>query len=691
MPSNYQRGKKKKKKIPVSIEAAKIGCRLPFSNPHPTFHSLLPMSSLLLRHASRACKWKSPQSRIFTNQERFTQTASIYRMASSPKSVPVEGVNAGNPDAWNRLVSESSNQNGEKKGGKQQRWNKKRKERSPVPEGVAQFNLSKRERAKLRKRGLLTVVEGTHDDVLALDLKDLMARLTLGDVAREGEQAAPGTEAVTEGQNTEGTKAPTLPEPGTEIDVKVLELSSTGDGLAVQEGSNQIYVVSFVVPGDVVKVKVFRHLKTHSAADLVSVVTPSAERDDKRINCPHFSRCSGCQFQPMSYEDQLAHKRKVVEKAFKNFSDLPPELIPAAGPTIGSPLQYAYRTKLTPHFSMPPGARRKQGPPIRHQEVPPIGFMLKGRKTVLDIEECPIGTEVINKGMKRERAVVASKFDTYSAGATILLRESTERFYKKDAAETPIPTSIRDDQVRVETEDFVEIKSCISEGSQLATEYVDNFVFKNKASSFFQNNNSILPSLTNYVRENAISYNNEDGKPSVTNLIDAYCGSGLFSITCAPLFISDEVKGRAIGIDIDGQATERAGLNAKLNNYPDGKCEFIEADAPKLFQKLDGFNPDETAVVIDPPRKGCDVSFLTQLLVFKPKRLVYVSCNVHTQARDVGILVRGYVDGLPAPVGGARYKIESVRGFDLFPQTSHVEGVAVLTRVDDDGDAQMST
>ncbi|TLD24396.1 hypothetical protein PspLS_06486 [Pyricularia sp. CBS 133598] len=647
------------------------------------------MSSLLLRHAGRTCKWKLPQSRIFTNRERFTQTAFIHRMASPLKSVPVEGGNNRSSDALNKLTAKPDKQNGNKNGGKQQQQqqrsfiNRKRKEPSPVPEGVAQFNLSKRERAKLRRKGLLTVVEGTHDDVLALDLKDLMARLTLGDIARDGEQPVP------EGQNAEGTEAAALPEPGTEIEVKVLELSSTGDGLAVQEGSNQIYLLSFVVPGDVAKVKVYRHEKTHTMADLISIVTPSPARDDKRILCPHFSSCAGCQFQPMSYEDQLAHKRKVVEKAFKNFSDLPPELIPAAGETMGSPLQYGYRTKLTPHFAMPPGARRKRGPPIRHQEVPPIGFNMKGRKSVLDIEDCPIGTEIINKGMRRERAVVASKFDTYANGATILLRESTERFYKKDAAETPIPTSIGDDQIRVETDDYVEIKSCISEGSQLATEYVDNFVFKNKASSFFQNNNSILPSLTSYVRENAISY--KDGKPSITNFIDAYCGSGLFSITCAPLFMSDEVKGRIIGIDIDGQATRRAGLNAKLNNYPDGRCEFIEADAPQLFKKLDGFNPDETAVVIDPPRKGCDVSFLTQLLVFKPKRLVYVSCNVHTQARDVGILVRGYVDGLPAPVGGARYKIESVRGFDLFPQTSHVEGVAVLTRVDEDVDAQMST
>lgn len=82
-------------------------------------------------------------------------------------------------------------------------------------------------------------------------------------------------------------------------------------------------------------------------------------------------------------------------------------------------------------------------------------------------------------------------------------------------------------------------------------------------------------------------------------------------------------------------------------------------------------------MVIDPPRKGCDESFLSQLLKFGPRRVVYVSCNVHTQARDVGVLVRGIEDG------GTRYKVESLRGFDFFPQTGHVEGVAVLSRVEE--------
>jgi tRNA (uracil-5-)-methyltransferase len=115
----------------------------------------------------------------------------------------------------------------------------------------------------------------------------------------------------------------------------------------------------------------------------------------------------------------------------------------------------------------------------------------------------------------------------------------------------------------------------------------------------------------------------------------------------------------------------------------------LAADAPELFKSVSGYDADETVVVLDPPRKGCDASFLSQLLQFAPRRVVYVSCNVHTQARDVGLLVRGEVEGLGGKGGEeeggkrVRYEIESIRGFDFFPQTGHVEGVAVLNRVDE--------
>ncbi|KAK5060976.1 tRNA(m5U54)methyltransferase, partial [Cryomyces antarcticus] len=144
----------------------------------------------------------------------------------------------------------------------------------------------------------------------------------------------------------------------------------------------------------------------------------------------------------------------------------------------------------------------------------------------------------------------------------------------------------------------------------------------------------------------------------------------------------------SLGIDISPSSIAFASKNAALNNLPSDRASFIAADASNLFANIT-FDAEETVVVIDPPRKGCDESFLRQLIRYGPARVVYVSCNVHTQARDVGSLVGGMegVEGGAGPGKGV-YEIESLRGFDFFPQTGHVEGVAVLRKKESSGGEQ---
>lgn len=539
---------------------------------------------------------------------------------------------------------------------------------------------SKRQKTRKEK----PVKEGSNDEVLLADVRALFAAQKLSDATpaikidslpttadanTPHSETPPGNGDL--GVASAGIGEQSLPAPFTEIEVKVLELSSTGDGLALQDGSNQIYVVPFTSPGDVVKIKVIKHFEKehYSICDFMSVVTPGPFRDDSRINCKYFSKCSGCQFQMMDYSAQLAHKRTIVEKAYKNFSQLSPELVPVIENTIGSPLQYGYRTKLTPHFDGPPGynsrAARKEGNRPQFTEVPNIGFMLKGQRKTLDIEDCPIGTDAVRVGMKRERLNVAKNLDKYKKGATILLRESTERVPKDDkkAAE------LAEDTIKVEGTNHTDLKTCITDNNAQSTEYIDDFVFTNTAGAFFQNNNSILPVFTQYIRDHILPPANPNA-PAIKYFIDAYSGSGLFTITLSSLFTT------SIGIDIAESSIISARENAALNKLPPSQCTFIAADAPQLFKSVEYPN-DETVVVLDPPRKGCDESFLNQLLKFAPRRVVYVSCNVHTQARDVGVLVRG-VSGVKT-----RYEIETLRGFDFFPQTGHVEGVAVLNRVEE--------
>lgn len=148
-------------------------------------------------------------------------------------------------------------------------------------------------------------------------------------------------------------------------------------------------------------------------------------------------------------------------------------------------------------------------------------------------------------------------------------------------------------------------------------------------------------------------------------LVDAYCGSGLFTVACG------QGLEKAIGVDIDESSIISARKNAFMNNIEN--ATFVVGEAEAIFENIK-FPGAETSLIIDPPRKGCGRVFLNQLLNFAPKRIVYVSCNVHTQARDIGYILKD--------PKGRGYTVDSIKGFDFFPQTHHVEGVAVLTRAD---------
>ena len=544
---------------------------------------------------------------------------------------------------------------------------------------------------KRQKLELEPVNDGSNESVLLYDIKSLLSQRK---AQQEGDRSESGNDDSNPAEE-ESSYAP--PERFTDIEVKIAELSSTGDGLGFSSSSyDHVYVVPFTLPGDYVQAKIinqFPHAQ-YTLTDFLQVIAPAPQRDQSLVQCPYFAKCAGCQIQMLPYELQLQHKKTIVEKAYRNFSGLTPNVIPAVGETIGSPLRYGYRTKLTPHFDGPPGSmsrKAKRSNPSerkRFDEVPPIGFQLKGTRKIIDIEDCPIGTDAVRTGLRTERKRISEEIANYTKGATILLRENTMRRPKpqseppeishnldhaKDldvAPETkaPLDTSNRHGASSVngghqEPSNYIEEKSYITDQRAISTEYIDNFQFKNTAGAFFQNNNSILPSFTDYIRQRIIPPSPEEHEKPINYLIDAYCGSGLFTVTLSALFSS------SIGIDIAGASIVSARDNAAANKV--SNASFITADASKLFEQVT-FSPEKTVVIIDPPRKGCDDAFLQQLLGFSPRRVVYVSCNVHTQARDVGVLVEG--------VGDCRYEIESLQGFDFFPQTGHVEGVAILAR-----------
>lgn len=269
--------------------------------------------------------------------------------------------------------------------------------------------------AKRQKTAAKPANNGSNEEVLLADVKSLLSAHKSTENTNQ--------EEVEDDLEPSSKASYVPPERFSEIEVKISELSSTGDGLGLSSACDHVYVVPFTVPGDSVQARVVNHFPKagYTLTDFIKVITPAPQRDDSLPRCPYFAKCAGCQIQMLPYELQLQHKKGIVEKAYRNFSTLTPDIVPAVAETIGSPLQYAYRTKLTPHFDGPPGSmtrKAKRDPSGRKgfEIVPPIGFNLKGTRKIIDIEDCPIGTDAVREGMKREKAGRGGNCKLYQRG-----------------------------------------------------------------------------------------------------------------------------------------------------------------------------------------------------------------------------------------------------------------------------------
>ena len=196
------------------------------------------------------------------------------------------------------------------------------------------------------------------------------------------------------------------------------------------------------------------------------------------------------------------------------------------------------------------------------------------------------------------------------------------------------------------------LEGVVTDPKQIVSERVGALTFQFKAGEFFQNNPYILPEMVEYVTAQA-------ALGGARYLVDAYCGVGLFALSTADAF--DLVA----GVEVSEPAVRWAQANAKISGVRNTR--FVIGKAEAIFNGLK-FPGAETAVVIDPPRKGCDESFRQQLMQFGPQRIVYVSCYPATQARDLKEFI------------AAGYAITRIQPFDLFPHTRHIENVVSLTR-----------
>ena len=310
----------------------------------------------------------------------------------------------------------------------------------------------------------------------------------------------------------------------------------------------------------------------------------------------------------MTIESQRFWKKYHVLDALKRIGGLHNVTI---NNVIGTDEVYGYRSKITIHYDEPNAL---------------MGFQMFGTQNVINIEKCLIASSKLN--------------EKYAAVRKTLINQPRKR------VQTSKDNSIllfRDCEEGVETEP-----------SKVVTQIIGNTTFNFMAGEFFQNNPFILPIMVNYVIKMAL-------KGGSTHLIDAYCGSGLFAVSAAQQFDS------VYGIDINELSVNTAILNAKVNGITNVRFECGSGEV--IFSSVSHFPRKNTVVIIDPPRKGCDQVFLRQLFAFAPSKVIYVSCDPVSQARDAKTIV------------AAGYEISDIAPFDLFPQTRHIENIITFNKL----------
>ncbi|WMJ80529.1 23S rRNA (uracil(1939)-C(5))-methyltransferase RlmD [Clostridium sp. MB40-C1] len=442
----------------------------------------------------------------------------------------------------------------------------------------------------------------------------------------------------------------------------IVQITGEGyEGEGVARIDNYPVFIQGALLGEEVKTRVIKVKKSFAFGKLLEIIKSSKNRIEPV--CSIYNKCGGCSIQHFSYEAQLEFKKNRVKDVLDRIGKLEDYTL---HDTIGMKNPYRYRNKV----QLPVG--EEEG------EVK-IGFYAPRSHNIIDMRRChiqdEIGDTVIfltkdwmkrfnikaydedkNTGLVRH-IMIRSGFKTGEVMVVIVTNERKlphkDEFVKVISENIEGITSIVQN-VNSKKTNVILGEECITlYGRDYIRDYIGEFKFNISPLSFFQVN----PIQTEILYSKALEYADLNGKEVV---FDAYCGAGTIS-----LFLSQKAK-KVYGVEIVPQAIENAKVNARENNVTNvefsvGKSEEI---IPELIKK--GIKAD--VVVVDPPRKGCDEKLLEAISEMKPKRIVYVSCDPSTLARDLGILEK---DG---------YKVIEVQPVDMFPQTAHVETVCLMSK-----------
>ena len=441
------------------------------------------------------------------------------------------------------------------------------------------------------------------------------------------------------------------------------DLTHEGAGVAKVDGF-PIFVPN-ALPDEKAQIKVTRVKKGFAFGRLIDLKEESRFRTD--APCPIYKQCGGCQLQHINYEGQLLYKQKQVKDVLERIGKLDLSRI-TVHPTLGMEDPWNYRNKA----QVPVGER--EGGLI-------AGFYQQRSHEIIDMNECLIqqsendrvvqaikeicgkyGIKAYNeerhKGWLRHIMV---RYGAVTGEMMVVFITRTNDFPHKAkiveeiTAAFPHVKSIVQNINPKKTNVIFGDETTVIWGEEYIYDTIGEIKFAISARSFYQVN----PEQTKVLYDKALEYAELNGEETV---IDAYCGIGTIS-----LFLAKQAK-KVYGVEIVPEAIEDAKRNAELNGIENAEFEVgeVEVVIPKWYKE--GIKAD--TLVVDPPRKGCDEALLRTILEMKPKRVVYVSCNPGTLARDLRVLEDG------------GYETLEVQPVDMFPHTSHVECVAVLFKKD---------